>query len=380
MIINRQNYQIWITDYYDGRLDDFQAEVLMDFLSDNPDLRTEFEDYPGLSVSPAEHSGPDKSLLLRTPDELTNEQVEHFSIAYCENDLDEKQKREIAVLAGTDPRFRKNISTYEKIKLKADETAYPAKSALLKIPGRRRKTGILLTWLSTAASIAILAGLFLILNRQSPGPTMEMQVLASAGEDESGETREKEEPSRPVSGDELPADTDAGKESTDSHITGGKDSRTLVVAESPKRPATPDTQIIKADPEPLKREIQLAMMKIPAIEEIKLNNQQLTYLLADTKPYMTSLPLEQRDSLRMSIREFLAFHFRKNILDKEDPGIENLKAWEIADAGIKGINTLLGWNMEFQADQGEDGKLQKLHFTSELVKIDHKFNKNNQGL
>lgn len=377
MIINRQNYQIWITDYYDGRLDDFQAEVLMDFLSDNPDLRTEFEDYPGLSVSPAEHSGPDKSLLLRTPDELTNEQVEHYSIAFCENDLDEKQKREIEGLAGTDPRFRKNISTYEKIKLKAGETAYPAKSALLKIPGRRRKTGILLTWLSTAASITILAGLFLILNRQSPGPSMEMQVLASAGEDESGETTEREEPAQTGTSEERPDYAYAAREKPQSRTVAGTEKHEKqTVAETERT----DRQSIKSDPTPVKAEIHLAMMKIPAVEKIELDNQQVSYLLAETEPYMTSLPQEQRDSLKMSVREFLAFHFRKSILDKEDPGIENIKAWEIADAGIKGINTLLGWNMEFQAAQGEDGRLQNLHFTSELVKIDHKFNKNNQGL
>lgn len=382
MIINRQNYQIWITDYYDGRLDAFQAEVLMDFLSDNPDLKAEFEDYPGLSVSPPEHSSPDKNELLRTPDELTNEQVDHFSIAYWENDLDEKQKGEIEALAKTDPRFRKNLGIYGKIKLKADQSEYPGKSMLLKIPARRRRTGIMLTALSTAASIAILAGLFLILNRQSPAPSPDRQVLASAGEDRAQETI-REESSRPDTSDENPPSEHTGTENPQSRVIAGtqsRESRSTTGTESSKNQAVHPAQSMKSDPTPVKAEIHLAMSKIPVREEIKLDNAEVRYLLAETEPYDISLPPGTMDNMKMTVREFLAFHFRKSILDEEDPGVENLKAWEIADAGIKGVNSLLGWNMEFQAGQGEDGRLQNLRFTSELLKIDHDFKKSNTGL
>ncbi|MGM0666002.1 MAG: hypothetical protein ACQETA_01660 [Bacteroidota bacterium] len=393
MIINRQNYQIWITDYYDGRLDAFQAEVLMDFLSDNPDLKAEFEDYPGLSVSPPEHSSPDKNELLRTPDELTNEQLEHFSIAYWENDLDDKQKREIEALAKTDPRFRKNLGIYEKIKLKADQSEYTGKSMLLKIPARRRRTGIMLTALSTAASVAILAGLFLILNRQAPVPSPDRQVLASAGEDQAQETI-REESSRPDTGDENPPSEHTGTESPQSRViavtespqsqviggTENRESRSTTGAESSKNQAVHPAQSIKSDPTPVKAEIHLAVSTIPVREEIKLDNVEVRYLLAETEPYDISLPPGTMDNMKMTVREFLAFQFRKSILDEEDPGVENLKAWEIADAGIKGVNSLLGWNMEFQAGQSEDGRLQNLRFTSELLKIDHDFKKSNTGL
>ncbi|MEE4213898.1 MAG: hypothetical protein V2I34_02460 [Bacteroidales bacterium] len=396
MIINRQNYQIWITDYYDGRLDTFQAEVLMDFLSDNPDLKAEFEDYPGLSVSPPEHSSPDKNELLRTPDELTNEQVEHFSIAFWENDLDDQQKKEIEALSKTDPRFRKNLGIYEKIKLKADQSEYPGKSLLLKIPARRRRTVILLTALSTAASIAILAGLFIILNRQAPLPTPDRQVLASAAEDQAEETI-SEKSVRPGTGDENPASGHAAAESTQSRVTSGEQStksQTFAGTESTQdrvitgeqstqsriAAAAESTQIIEADPAVTGRETMVAMSKIPVREEIRLDNVEVSYLLAETEPYDLSLPPGIMDNMKMTVREFLAFQFRKSILDEEDPGVDNLKAWEIADAGIKGVNTLLGWNMEFQAGQGEDGRLQNLRFTSELLKIDRDFKKSNTGL
>ena len=120
MIINRQNYQIWISDYYDGQLDDFQIEVLMDFLGRNPDLMSEFEDYAELVLRPDDKNAYNNSGLLRTPEELTNEQVEHYAIALNENDLSEKQKQEINELKKTEPRFREYINSYEKIRLRPD--------------------------------------------------------------------------------------------------------------------------------------------------------------------------------------------------------------------------------------------------------------------
>ncbi len=360
MIINRQNYQIWITDYYDGQLDDFQTEVLMDFLSDNPDLRSEFEDYPDFFISPDEKAQFDNSELLRTPEQLTNDQVEHFSIALCENDLSEKQKQDIAELKKSDPRFRKSIRVYEKIRLKPDDTEYPDKALLLKIPGRRKTMGILFTSLSMAASIAIITGLFFIFNRQSPPGIDDGSAIATISESEAEQEIQERPPLLDLT-DEMPRYIPAKTE--------------VLVAESVSTPEIIEDESIILDKEFREPIIHLAMC-----EEIKLDDRQAHYLLAEIKPYNVPLLFATDDTSDMSVREFLAYQFRKKILEEEDPGIEQLKAWEIADAGIKGVNSLLGWNMELQTGKTEDGKLKDISFTSELIKFDHKSRKNNPGL
>ncbi|MDT8400568.1 MAG: hypothetical protein RQ743_02645 [Bacteroidales bacterium] len=360
MIINRQNYQIWITDYYDGQLDDFQVEVLMDFLSDKPDLLSEFEEYHGCFLNPDDEGKLDKSELLRSPEQLTNEQVEHFSIALCENDLDEKQKLEINELKKSDPRFRKNISLYEKIRLEPGNTAYPDKSLLLKIPGKRRITRIIISSLSIAASIAILTGLFLILDQQQAGGTDESSLAAFSLENESEQKSREKAPRL-----DLPDETIR-------YIPARTETQLAVTTRKP--------DIIRDEKTSVQKEAWASLRHLTALGEINLYNKQVHYLPAEIKPYEISLPAESSETLNMSVREFLAYHFRKEILDKEDPGIEHLKAWEIADAGIKGVNTLLGWNMELRTGESEEGRLENICFTSELIKFEHKSSKNKAGL
>ena len=39
MKIDRSNYEIWLIDWLDGNLSDLQAEKLLLFLDENPDLK-----------------------------------------------------------------------------------------------------------------------------------------------------------------------------------------------------------------------------------------------------------------------------------------------------------------------------------------------------
>jgi len=351
MIINRQNYQIWITDYYDGQLDDFQTEVLIDFLGRNPDLMSEFDDYADLVLKPDDKETFTTSGLIRTPDELTNEQVEHYAIALIENDLTEKQKQEIIELKKTDPRFREYISIYEKIRLKPDKIIYPDKSSLLKIPDRRRVIRIIVNLVSAAASIAIITGLFLIFNQQVEEPVKDYMTQDIRIMQESGQKGHDKAPLLDLT-NEMPRYIAA---KTQLNIAEPVNTREIIKSEILTRPGR---DLIQITP-------------IAAKENIRLDQTQTQYLLAEIEPYQLSLPHDIIDETNLSVREFLAYQFRKQILNDEDPDIENLKAWEIADAGIKGANLLLGWNMELEAVKNEEGQLENISFTSELLKFDH---------
>lgn len=360
MIINRQNYQIWITDYYDGQLDDFQTEVLMDFLGKNPDLMSEFEDYPGLYLKAEDQHAYDNTDLLRTPDELTNEQVEHYAIALTENDLTENQKAEVNELKKSDPRFRESINIYEKIKLKPDNIIYPDKSLLLAIPGRRRIIRIVINSVSVAASIAIITGLFFIFNRS--GNEYINPVLAEETQTDT-ETEQviKEKTPRINPKAETPAQI--------------PENNKAIIAEQLSA-----SEIIEAETLPVQQREFINITPLAFKENIRLDQTHTQYLLADVKPYPVMLSGDTISITDMSVREFLAYHFRKQLLKDDNPDIENLKAWEIADAGIKGVNMLLGWQMDLQTEKNEEGKLENISFTSELIKFDHQYKKNNADL
>ena len=62
--------------------------------------------------------------------------------------------------------------------------------------------------------------------------------------------------------------------------------------------------------------------------------------------------------------------FRKNVLGDENPDTDNLRLHEYADIGVKGINALLGWEMNLETSEDEEGRVNHLKFTSQLIKYD----------
>ncbi|MFO7754428.1 MAG: hypothetical protein R6V34_00435 [Bacteroidales bacterium] len=363
MIINRQNYQVWVTDYYDGSLDDFQKEVLMDFLDRNPDLKSEFEDYPGLTISPGTEEPFAYTGLLRSPDQLSNEQLEHFAIALTEGDLDAEQRKEIMELRKSDPRLREYINTYEKIKLTPGDTEYPDKKKLFKIPESRKRIRLIMISVSTAASIAIIAGLFMLFSQDSGGGFEEQLTADSMQESRSMQENVQDIPQQ------LPGKTNINipKANRAGEIIN---TRSLAKTTSPveiTQPQTTAEMVIEIN----------SITPVAGIAHIQLDIAQTQFLLAETSPYPTPPETGPGD---MSVREYLAYQFRKQVLTDENPDTEKLKAWEIADAGIKGFNRILGWEMELTAEQDPEGRLKDISFTSQLVKFDHKANKSKGDL
>ncbi len=355
MTINRQNYQIWITDYYDGQLDEFQKEVLMDFLSANPDIRSEFDDYPGLMLSPDNNQRVFDFDLLHTPDQLTNEQVEHYAIAFLEGDLKEKQTEDILELEKNDPRFRENISIYKKLRLVPDGSEFPVKKDLKSIPDKRKTVKLLVNTISVAASIAILAGLFLIFNK-TDNYTGEL-VFAD------------NEPLQlqPDMNETVNTDIPVINESHIRYIPPVKHTASVETVKTTELKEEKITGIVR---------IPVQVERLSPISGLKLDNRQTHFLLADMEPYNIAEPMEDE----LSVREFLAYNFRKKVLSDENPDIDRLKTWELADAGVKGVNLLLGWNMKLETEQSSDGRLSNISFTSELLKFNHKSDKNVPGL
>lgn len=392
MIINRENYQTWVTDYYDGSLDAFQEEVLMDFLNRNPDLKSEFEDYPGLSLSPGDKEPFPGSGLLRSAGQLSNEQIEHFSIALSEDDLDAEQGKEIIELKKSDPRFREYINSYEKLKLKPGNIIYPDKKKLLKIPAGRKRIKLIMLSVSTAASIAILAGLFTLVHRESGD--LNRQLTADSGQ-ENRRLQEKVQdipqrlPARTnINIAELlttkemanagsPAATDRAAEAADARLQAATDRTAETVdarppAETARTAETVDARFFAEQANDI-----ISITPIAVKGNIRLDIRQTHFLLAETRAY--PVPQETGHS-NMSVREYLAYQFRKHILADEKPDAENLKAWEIADAGVRGLNKVLGWDMELKAGQNPEGRVNDISFTSQLIRFDHKTEKADNDL
>ena len=67
--------------------------------------------------------------------------------------------------------------------------------------------------------------------------------------------------------------------------------------------------------------------------------------------------------------EFIVKTFRERILKSKTPETGSLKAYEIADAGIRGLNKLFGWQMSLQKTWDANGDLKSLYFSSKILKF-----------
>ncbi len=154
-MITRDTYEIYIIDYYDGKLNESEISDLMVFLSNNRDLKAEFDLFDD---SPIEHSSvifQDKESLKKAivlPNEISYE--EELVIRKIEGDLNFIENNELQKKLQKNPKLQKSQKSYLFTKLKPDfSIRYKNKRQLKKIFIGKELT----YWLmSSAAAVAIL--------------------------------------------------------------------------------------------------------------------------------------------------------------------------------------------------------------------------------
>ncbi|HAM10542.1 MAG TPA: hypothetical protein DCP74_09785 [Bacteroidales bacterium] len=72
---------------------------------------------------------------------------------------------------------------------------------------------------------------------------------------------------------------------------------------------------------------------------------------------------------------FVAKLFRDKILKEGTTDDSPIKGYEIAEAGVTGINKLFGWEMTFEKNNDENGELKSIYFSSKILKIQAPVNK-----
>lgn len=159
MAINKNNYQVYFIDHYEGTLSPKETLVLMAFLDDNPDLRSEFDNYvvepliPDLDVTYMNKASLKKQVFA-TPGE-----DDEMLIAYMEGDLPDSEITKIQKKIETNARTKQAYERYQAtLFIPEMELAYPSKEEL------KRKTGTFIvftrwTTYAAAAVIIILIGL-----------------------------------------------------------------------------------------------------------------------------------------------------------------------------------------------------------------------------
>lgn len=150
-MINRENYESFFLDYIEGNLKEEQINQFIDFLNQNPDLKSELELFSEIKIEDDIFVFPEKNKLYKKS-AFTESILNNSSIAYFENDLDENERKlfEEELINSSDLLLEQAL--FAKTKLLPDTNIRFDAKAKLK---RKPKTLILATWTTRVAAIIV---------------------------------------------------------------------------------------------------------------------------------------------------------------------------------------------------------------------------------
>lgn len=94
-MISRDNYEIWIIDYLDGKLTTEQVAELVLFLENHPDIAEEFDGLDEVNLEVEAHSFELKDSLFKEPMDLPMDEVDKLLVKKLEGDLSQEELKAV---------------------------------------------------------------------------------------------------------------------------------------------------------------------------------------------------------------------------------------------------------------------------------------------
>jgi len=171
MKIDRNNYESFFIDHFEGMLSENSETELRRFLHKNPDLAREFESFEILEIPAVDVSFPEKNTLkkqvISSTSHINENNYPDFFTAKTEGDLNQDQIEELDRFLGLNPQLAGEQAAFHKARLIPDLTVlYPDKAGLKKrilIPLFSRQ---IVRWSAAAAVLVLLASAWLLLDQR----------------------------------------------------------------------------------------------------------------------------------------------------------------------------------------------------------------------
>ena len=355
MKIDRSNYEIWLIDWLDGNLSDRQIEQLNIFLNENPKLKAEYDELTSFILKPSQRSYPHKNQLKKSTADLSVTQFEYLCVAYFENDLSDGQQTELMETIDQDPEKKKIFELIQKIRLEPVGARYKHKSKLIRRTRQQRIIRLSVMGLSAAATIALLIMTYLIIPRNLPEEinTATQNIMI----DSTLFNRAEDNVPDKILTEKKPAISNIKRE----NLFAGVQKINSVITQSEPTALMPNESLQRNSPDP---EIQLT--KISFYAKIDLKVRSVSNTLIASNP---NLIIPEVDDERSNLSKFIAKTFREKILKETSSKNSPIKAYEIAEAGVTGLNKLLGWQMALDQNNDENGELRSVYFSSKILKF-----------
>lgn len=372
----RSNYEIWITDWLDGNLSPEQTGQLIDFFKENPDLAPDSELEAPLKIYPGDHLFSRKEELKKSPGDLSLSQVEYLSVALLENDLDNESCAELLKSIENDSQKKEAFNLIGKMKLSPQPGTYTKKLLL-----KKRSIGTTLLRLSFGGLSAAAAVALLLLVWFRQGSVLKDEIAGFTQPDLSDTLFIRSAPAviyeeRSYSRYEGTADIP--------HETGDLNLSTLI----PPAGDGTTNNIVPSEELPSGTNSSFERITISRVEVagptgyLALNAEYMSHDESGKELIVPEVPDFSifADDGRSNVERFMARFFHEKIMKEEKLGDKPVKGYEIAEAGINGINKLLGWEMALLKNTDGSGSVTSVYFSSKMLRFNAPLKKSSPSL
>ncbi|HNW56453.1 MAG TPA: hypothetical protein PKM69_01675 [Bacteroidales bacterium] len=356
MKIDRSNYEIWLIDWLDGKLSDYQAEEVISFLNENPDIKDEFEEMASVRIEPSEKPFQQKNSLKKTFAELDQTQYEYLCIAFLENELSEDQKAELKKNIGNDSEKKRTFELIQHTKLAPGDIRYKNKNRLTKATPMQKIIRLSAIGLSAAAAVLLIILVHPYASERLPDEikTTAQKITSDSNHNEKFVESIQEGPKAT----EKPV---AVRQVNEAHLAFVLKKCSETEKSGPDIPSAVDSS-----------RSGNTFIREPAIEKITVNSYihfetEISENTLIASNYSSTVPSYNEDQSNVS--RFISKTFREKILKEDNSQASPLKLYDIAEAGINGLSKLMGWNAELKKKKDEKGELKSIYFTSAILKF-----------
>lgn len=366
MEINLNNYEVYVIDYLDNKLNALQIAELLLFLENNPELKEDLEAIRSFNVTPnrSEVFGFNE-LLIQPSDKdaelLSNENYSHYFIAYLEGDLNDIGIAKLDQFLEEHPELKGEFQIFASCRLKPEKNIrYPELSELKVKPKRAYIRYYLATGI--AASILLMGTIYLRLNPET-GDSVNKAINQSVEQQFQGEENSNVIPDTKVL-------------NSDEKETGRK----TVIEErkaAEKNKSIKETSRVKPEHKPL-RKIERKPMILNTTPLMAENSSRNFYSnLYDDIRLSQELALasaEEKDEIIESkknekVKGVMAGRIINSVISSGEQIAEQLPAsmngWLMADLGIKGFNFLTNNNYSINRSYNSKGNIKALKVEEE---------------
>jgi uncharacterized protein YbcI len=355
---DRSNYEIWFTDWLDGNLNQKQIEEFIVFVNENPDLREELNGLSMVSLEPNEVVFKRKESIKRSSENISDSQFDNLCIASLENDLTPEQQSELNYIIEHSEIKRKNFELVRKLKLKPSTALFKRKSSVKKLTAGQRILKLSAIGLSAAATVAIMILAYLFL-----APDVKMGTQQTA-RNQITDTFLLE--LHPAIIDKGSIEFSVRSEFLSVNKTIILESGDTGLKFSPVNHGEQENITLSDSLPVFYRQLPPDYMTVKMPESI----------LNTFSPDANALQAFNPDNLikfeaedRSNVDRFLARFFHETLMRDTISGDRPVESYELAIAGITGLNKLLGWEMALQKNTDENGEIRSYYFSSKLLKF-----------